>query len=226
MTVFRREPSERAFRVNPYTRWVYDHPERLLPEPTPEALARRRRERRPARVHVELGSGSGNFLVQLATRHPEDDVVGFELRFKRLVRTAQKAEKRGLANLWVLREAGEAFWRYFAPESVDALYLHFPDPWPKRAQWKKRLLSPALLETARRTLKPGGGIHFKTDHSGYFLHALSLIRARPRWRIRHFSNDLRRHRPPVPQLRSEFEQMFVSQRKAVYFLLLEKTPGA
>ena len=217
------QTSENAFRINPYTRWVYDHPAHLLPDPTPAQLNARRGQVPARRLSVELGSGSGNFLLQVADAHPDDHFVGFELRFKRLVKSARKMEKLGLGNVWVLRESAERFSEYFPPGSIDALHINFPDPWPKVAQWKKRMVNPEMLDRIVAALKPGGTFHLKTDHSGYFLHVLSVIRSRRDLRISTLCNDLHRGRLPGPRLESEFEHMFVSKRKPVYYIMLEKT---
>lgn len=215
------------FSVNPYTRWVHDHPATLLPEPTP-ALLQQKRAAQPlgsGRLIVELGSGSGNFLLQHALRFPHDHLVGFELRFKRLVRAARKLEKAGLRRVWLLREEAQNFADFFAPGSVDRAHLHFPDPWPKFSQWKKRLLTAPFLDRLETALRPGGTLHLKTDHSGYFLHSLSLFRGRPGWRIGRFSNDLHRRAPPAPNLSTEFEQLFVAKHKPIFFLEAVKTGG-
>ncbi|MCZ6748558.1 MAG: tRNA (guanosine(46)-N7)-methyltransferase TrmB [SAR324 cluster bacterium] len=215
--------SDEAFRINPYTRWLYDHPAYLLPRPTPEQLRARRAERPAGGLRVELGSGSGNFLLELAQAYPGEHVVGFELRYKRLVKSARKFEKLGLTNVWALREPAEQFPGYFGPGSVDALYINFPDPWPKASQWKKRMVNPELLERIETALKPGGCFHLKTDHSGYFLHVLHIVHRSGRWTIRFFSNDLKRNHPPGPKLESEFERMFSAQRKPVFYLCVEKS---
>ncbi|MBI3994197.1 MAG: hypothetical protein HY342_13060 [Candidatus Lambdaproteobacteria bacterium] len=216
----------RAFEINPYTRWVYDHPGRLLPEPSPQALARLRgadAARRPLRV--ELGSGSGRFLVQQAARHPQVHFVGFELRFKRLVQSARKAEQLGLDNVWFLREQGEHLFRYFGAGTLEGLIVNFPDPWPKAAQWRKRLINTPFLARLYEALRPGGWFQLKTDHSGYFLHVLALIRSPSPWTLRGFSNDLHRGGAVAGDVRSEFEQLFASIHKPIFHLLLEKPGG-
>ncbi len=228
-----------AFEINPYTRWVYDHPERLLPEPTPALLAAARSKgATPAGLEVDLGCGSGNFLVQLAARHPQRHYVGFELRFKRLVKSARKLEREGCANVWLVREAAERFGSYFEDGSVDRVHVNFPDPWPRPSQWKKRLIGQRFLDELRRVLKPGGELRLKTDHAGYFLHALALIRLRRDWRLTQFANDVHRGLPRVWQchgdrprdveanLETEFEQLFRSKHKPVYFLSVEKVEAA
>ena len=232
-------PTDSAFQINPYTRWVYDHPERLLPEPTPALLAAARSKGPVAQgLEVDLGCGAGNFLARLAAGQPERHFVGFEVRFKRLVKSARKLDKEGRHNVWLIREAAERCGDYFEPGSVDRVHVNFPDPWPRPSQWKKRLIGQGFLDELRRVLKPGGEFRLKTDHAGYFLHVLGLIRERPGWRLAQFANDLHRGVPRVWQchgdrprvleanLETEFEQLFRSKRKPVYFLVLEKTGPA
>ncbi len=215
---------ERTFQVNPYTRWVYEHPRHLLPDPTPEQLAVARGVRAATRpLCVELGSGSGRFLIEQARRLPQVDFVGFELRFKRLVKSAQKAEKLGLDNVWILREYGERLFAYVSANSLDGLYVNFPDPWPKVAQWKKRLINADFLRRLHEVLRPGGWLRLKTDHSGYFLHVLSSVQNAPGWAIRRFSNDMYRASASGLDARSEFEQLFASQNKPIFLLHLEKS---
>lgn len=230
--------SDSAFQINPYTRWVYDHPDRLLPEPTPERLTQARQQGPTCTaLEVDLGCGSGNFLLQLGALHPDRHFVGFELRFKRLVKSAEKLERQERNNVWLLREGAERFGEYFAPGSIDRVHINFPDPWPRRSQWKKRLFGKDFLVDLERVLKPGGTFRLKTDHSGYFLHALGLIDRNPAWRLTEFANDLHQGLPRVwqchaereralePNVATEFEMLFRSKRKSVHCLAIQKVSG-
>ncbi len=208
--------------VNPYTQWIHHHPQTLLPRPTPEAVRTWLARTGQGPVVVDLGCGSGNFLLRQALQCPGYRFVGLEVRYKRLVKAARKCEKAGLANVLLLRALAERFAACFPAGSLHAVWINFPDPWPKRAQWKKRLVSAAFLDDAARTLAPGGRLHLKTDHSGYFLHVLDLLRGRRGLHLLAYSNDLHRHRLPEAGVPTEFEQLFRAQRRPVFFLLLEK----
>ena len=75
----------------------------------------------------------------------------------------------------------------------------------------------------RQALQHGGLVHLRTDHSGYFLHVLSLLKQVDRLRPRVCRNDDLRRRIPGSNVRSEFEQMFSCQQKPIFYLVLENS---
>ena len=226
----RKRSARRQLRpeeINPYVAWVHEHPTVLLPAPTPADLRTRLTAAGPGPLVVDLGCGSGNFLLAHAQRDPALRCVGFELRYKRLVKAARKAERAGLENLWFLRAPAEGLADYFAPGSLAAVHVNFPDPWPRPSDWRKRLVSVALLQQVSGLLAPGGRFYLRTDHSGYFLHALQLLPEvcpAAGLRLAAFSNDLHRGPSAPDAVRTEFENLFRAQGKAVYGLTLERTP--
>jgi len=211
----------RASEVNPYARWVHEHPAVLLAEPTP-ALLRERLAGAAGALVVDLGCGSGNYLLAQAQRDPTARYVGFELRFKRLVKAARKLERAGVTCVWLLRERAERLADYFAPGSLRCVSVLFPDPWPRRSDWNKRLVSVAFLQSLERLLEPGGCFRLKTDHSGYFLHVLGLLPQVTGLRLTAFHNDHHRHAAGRGEVRTEFELLFKSQAKPVYSLVLQR----
>ena len=79
---------------------VYDYPELLIPHPTPENFQQLWDSKKgsvPAssgRVHLEIGCGSGRYLIEWAQENPQDSFIGLELRYKRLVLAAKKIKDR------------------------------------------------------------------------------------------------------------------------------------
>jgi len=80
-------------------------------------------------IAVEIGTGSGNFMYQLAERNPNKNFIGLELRFKRLVLATQKCKKRNLKNVAFLRKRGEELEDFLADNEISEMYINFPDPW-------------------------------------------------------------------------------------------------
>lgn len=116
---------------------------------------------RIAPLHVEIGSGNGDYLAGMAAAHPWADWVGLEIRFKRVVLTGDKLV--GMPNARVVRWDGFLLEELFAPGSLAGLHINHPDPWPNPRQAKRRLIGPALRAAAVRSLVPGGELRMKTD---------------------------------------------------------------
>lgn len=120
-------------------------------------------------VEVELGAGDGSFLIDYAGRHPERNFLGVERLLGRLRKIDRKARRRGLDNVRALRLEAAYVVEWMIPEgSVDAIHVYFPDPWPKRRHWRRRLVNLTFAAVAWKALRPGGILFLRTDHPGYF----------------------------------------------------------
>ncbi len=119
-------------------------------------------------VELELGAGDGSFILAHAERHPDRNLLAVERLLGRLRKIDRKGRRAGLRNLRALRlEAGYVLHWMVPPGSLSALHVYFPDPWPKRRHWKRRLVGPEFVTDAARALAPGGCLHLRTDHPGY-----------------------------------------------------------
>jgi tRNA (guanine-N7-)-methyltransferase len=120
-------------------------------------------------VEVELGSGDGSFLLAYAALHPERNFLGIERLLGRLRKLDRKGLRAGLTNLRGLRiEAAYAVEYLLPPGAVAALHIYFPDPWPKRRHWRRRLVNERFPAMAGRVLAPGGCVFLRTDNPDYF----------------------------------------------------------
>ena len=120
---------------------------------------------------MDLGCGEGSFLVAMARRHPERNYLGTERLLGRVRNTCRKALLAGVTNVRLLRvESAYVVKHLLAAGSVSRFYILFPDPWPKRKHWARRLIQPEFLETAARALEKGGELCIKTDDAAYFDH--------------------------------------------------------
>jgi len=120
-------------------------------------------------IEVELGSGDGSFLANYAKLHPERNFLGVERLLGRLRKLNRKGLRAGLTNAALLRlEASYVIEFMVAPESVDALHVYFPDPWPKRKHRKNRLINERFTEITAKVVKVGGVVYLRTDDLDYF----------------------------------------------------------
>ena len=120
------------------------------------------------RLIVEVGPGRGDFMFHLAETQPEDEIVGIEIKGKRVDKLIKRIERRGLGNVRLIQDdARVALPRNFEDGSVDEIHVHFPDPWPKKRHTKHRSMSGAFLKDCLKALKLGGTLTFITDHRPY-----------------------------------------------------------
>lgn len=120
-------------------------------------------------VELDLGAGDGGFAIAYAKQHPEINLLAVERLLGRVRKIEKRAARAGLTNVRVLRlEFGYTVKYLLPPGSVSVAHIMFPDPWPKRRHWPRRLIQPPFIRDLAATLKPGGELRFTTDHDHYF----------------------------------------------------------
>lgn len=129
---------------------------------------------RVAPLHVDLGCGDGSFLCALAAQMPEKNFIGVERMLGRVRSASHKGASRTgsssrAGNVRVLHLETSYTVRYLLPpNSVEAFYLLFPDPWPKRRHQHRRVMSEQFLNSIGDALVDGGTFRIATDQSDYF----------------------------------------------------------
>lgn len=120
-------------------------------------------------VQVDLGAGDGSFALGLAEKRREINLIAVERLLGRVRKIAKKAVKNNYSHLRAMRLESWYFIKYMCPpESLSIIHIMFPDPWPKRKHFRRRLIQPEFIDAAFRALKPGGVVRFSTDHDEYF----------------------------------------------------------
>ena len=126
---------------------------------------------------LEIGSGCGEFLIQMALFHPENFYLGAEVANTAYAIAVKKliATENYPRNLVFINSPAEKLMEFVHPSSLERIYLNFSDPWPKKRHHKRRLTYPTRLAEYFAALKIGGILAFKTDNDelygdsvGYF----------------------------------------------------------
>ena len=159
-------------------------------ENSPETLRGSWLDAHPAfrEVHVELGCGKGGFTCDMAEQNPGVLFVAIEKVPDALVVAMERACGRNLSNVRFVAKDAANLDEFFAPGEVSRIYINFPDPWPKKKQFKRRLTAPGFQRLCYGSLVPGGEIWFKTDNDPLFEWSLEQYEACG-WDVRDVSRD-------------------------------------
>ena len=118
-------------------------------------------------IHLEIGMGKGNFILDMALKNPDINFIGIERYESVLVRALEKVADKEIPNLkFMCMDAinlGEVF-----DHEIDCIYLNFSDPWPKKRHAKRRLTSNVFLPIYDKVFKGDCLIVQKTDNVGLF----------------------------------------------------------
>jgi tRNA (guanine-N7-)-methyltransferase len=129
---------------------------------------------------LEIGSGMGETTAAIAAARSEVDFVAVEVHGPGVGSLLNRIEADGLKNLRVVRhDAVEVLNEMVADESLAAIHLFFPDPWPKKRHYKRRLVREETASLMARKLAPGGILHAATDWPDYAEHMSAVLGAEP-----------------------------------------------
>ena len=163
---------------------------------------------------MDLGCGDGSFLLSMAQNHPERNFLGTERLFGRVRTTSRKVERAKVENVRLLRVESAYVIKHLLPAgSVSRLYVLFPDPWPKRRHWSRRLIQPDFLEAAALALHAAGELCIKTDDEDYFRWIEKVGAGCDRFSKEAWEED-------VPK--TDFERHYVAQGRTIHSLCLRK----
>ncbi len=210
--------------VNPYIRrmelqedWVYS-----------DETAKKNRGKwaqvvtgREVPVHVEIGTGNGFHFAHYAQTRPDVAFLGFEIKFKTLVQSIERAIDSGAKSARMIKGDASILSDYFAPQEVEKVIVHFPDPWPKRRQQKNRLLKLNFFRELETVLKTGGELEFKTDHYGYFLFAAREA-MKSNLTLIHYTEDLHHSFIADENFVTAFEALFLKKGQSIFSFKLRK----
>ncbi len=120
-------------------------------------------------VEIDVGCGRGLFVHSATRRNPDRNYLGIELDYKEGRRAARRLAKLDSPNGRIFGgDVMQAFRKLFAPQTVSAIHVYFPDPWWKKRHRSRRVFNVAFLERSHELLIPGGYVHSWTDVEEYF----------------------------------------------------------
>lgn len=172
----------------------------------------------PVSIAVEIGFGNGEFLVHTAKVHPEGAIFGVEVSLQCVMKAVKRIQRSGCTNARViLGDARFILGECFFPESLNAVYMNFPCPWPKTRHAKRRVTFSGFADVLAGALAVGGFFEIVTDDMEYADEVSKVLTA-------HNALELY-SRAPVPEreISTKYERKWREQGKIIHLLRFEKT---
>ena len=165
-------------------------------------------------ICLEVGTGKGNFIIDMAIKNPCVNFVGLEKYTSVIARALQKCEDLKLDNLVFINGDALNLDKWFNKE-IDTIYLNFSDPWPKMRHAKRRLTSEIFLSLYDKVFKDTCKIVQKTDNSILFESSIISV-SNYGYKIEDISLDLWSTDKIYSE--TEYEHKFRLQGDKIYYL--------
>ena len=120
------------------------------------------------KIIMEIGFGMGEATAIIAKNHPNNAYIAIDVHPPGIGKLLGRIVENDLKNLRVIEDDVHIIVPHmFEDESLDAIHLYFPDPWPKKKHNKRRIVNEGFISLIHPKLKKGGYIHIATDWVPY-----------------------------------------------------------
>ncbi len=168
-------------------------------------------------LKLEIGFGMGNFLIEMAALEPHTNFIGMDFYHKGIRKLMTRIQKLQLDNIRVAY--GDV--RFKVPElfkdgELDTIYINFPDPWPKKRHYKRRLIKPDFVKLVAQKLAPKGRVLLATDFEVYAMEMLEFFNADPMFKNLAPDSGFLESREDLPK--TKYQKNFINAGHKIYYL--------
>ncbi|MEM7070544.1 MAG: tRNA (guanosine(46)-N7)-methyltransferase TrmB [Pseudomonadota bacterium] len=174
------------------------------------------------RYRLEIGFGAGEHLVQSATNNKNVGFIGIEPFKGGQAKLLASIKKHQVTNIRLFNDDVWLLFDCFADGLFEKIYLHFPDPWPKKRHHKRRMIQFDSIMHFARILQPNSQLQIASDHHGYLNWILLHF---------HFSQNYFKwlnvkpdqwFNPPNQWVETRYQQKALQQNRPTTYLIYQK----
>ncbi len=167
-------------------------------------------------ICLELGTGYGSFIIEMANNYPNINFIGIELDINQIATAVKNIGNKDLKNLKLICANAENIINFFGKE-IDTIYLTFSEPWPKRQDEKKRFSSINYLKLYDRIYKKKKHIILKTDNKILFQSSLESL-SKYWYTFNKVSLDLHNDERNIFNIMTDFEKQYKKENRPIYYI--------
>ena len=229
MTVHRHEflssfGRNRGKALRPYQQSLVDtllpkllcHPERSEGSLCASEILRVAQNDNYKSIALEIGFGGGEHLLAQAAHNPDTLFIGVEPYINGVAKCLAGVDKQKLANIRLNTADARLLIKALPDHCLDAVFILFPDPWPKAKHNKRRLINLQTLSMLARVHKPGGRLLIASDHEDYCTWILEHLAVTPhyRWTAQAQADWLT---PPVDWTQTKYQRKTTAEGRPPHF---------
>ena len=170
-------------------------------------------------IHLELGSGKGQFISLKSKENKNVNYVGIDLKDEVLVYALRKVNDVESENVRLVPMFIEGIDEIFGKDEVSKIYINFCNPWPKLSHNKRRLTHPRFLRKYKGFIKKGAEVWFKTDDLDLFNDSLDYFKDegfKEEYRTLNLTDsDFQKN------IKTEYEEKFISFGEKINFAIFK-----
>ena len=164
---------------------------------------------------LEIGMGMGDFLLESAVNNKDKMFIGIEKDRTCVGKVLKKLDEQNIDNVRILLIDAKNILNYINIDSVEHIYLHFSDPWPKKHHHKRRLTYESFLLLYEKILIDDGLLTFKTDNTNLFNDSLEYFKSSNFLIVK---EDRDYHKVLRKEPLTAYERKFIEKGCPIYYL--------
>lgn len=165
-------------------------------------------------LHLEIGSGKGDYWIQMSEMYPEIGWIGVEKNASIAALALKKIENIYLNNRLFINQDAKDLEAWFDEKELDVIHLNFSDPWPKKRNMKRRLSHSSFLNVYKKLLSDDGKIIMKTDNTKLFEYSILEFQNNG-FVLEEIYLDFRKEEHHEDAI-SEYESKFMKKNQPIY----------
>lgn len=174
----------------------------------------------PGAMVLEVGCGTGEFLIGLAEEQPEQHFVGVEVSRRAIYHAVNQAESKNLNNIKFIKADIRLLYPLMVPQSWEMIHLNYPDPNYAAGRRKHRIFTPEFLDACHHSLTDTGKISIVTDQKPFLIDMLEIAEADSRFSKPHPERFLKGF---TPAEKTRFQKAWERVNRPIFGFKLQKT---
>ncbi len=125
---------------------------------------------------LDIGTGYGETSIYLSKKNKDKNIISCEKYIDGNLNLIKKIEIENITNIKIYPgNVYEILNKLGKKKCFDSIWIFFPDPWPKKKHYKRRLITFNFLKKLHNYLKSRGKIYIVTDSPSYNKQILNSI---------------------------------------------------